>query len=146
MEGEAPSIQEGRGKRRSSSFSGVVGTFTGISRPTFKGPGEGGTGGPILAQSNKPVSHQSEASLLAIMHQMTQIMANIQAASSPEASRPPSCKSLSMKALDCFVGTQPFKVRSFTQYSQLIFHNDQANFSVDRNKVLHSTLFLIGRD
>ncbi|MBW0462761.1 hypothetical protein O181_002476 [Austropuccinia psidii MF-1] len=46
-----------------------------------------GTGGPTLAQSNQPVSHQSEPSLLAIMQQMTQIMANLQAASSSEASR-----------------------------------------------------------
>ncbi|MBW0523823.1 hypothetical protein O181_063538 [Austropuccinia psidii MF-1] len=35
------------------------------------------TGGPTLAQSNQPVSHQSEPSLLAIMQQMTQIMTNI---------------------------------------------------------------------
>ncbi|MBW0560384.1 hypothetical protein O181_100099 [Austropuccinia psidii MF-1] len=44
-----------------------------------------GTGGPTLAQSNQPLSHQSEPSLLAIMKQMTQIVANRQAASSPEA-------------------------------------------------------------
>ncbi|MBW0519739.1 hypothetical protein O181_059454 [Austropuccinia psidii MF-1] len=36
------------------------------------------TGGKTLGQYNKPVSHQSETSLLAIMKQMTQIMANIQ--------------------------------------------------------------------
>ncbi|MBW0591690.1 hypothetical protein O181_131405 [Austropuccinia psidii MF-1] len=36
-----------------------------------------GTGGPTLAKSNQPVSHQSEPSLLAIMPQMTQIMANL---------------------------------------------------------------------
>ncbi|MBW0584445.1 hypothetical protein O181_124160 [Austropuccinia psidii MF-1] len=40
------------------------------------------TGGPTLAQSDQPVSHQSEPSLLAIKNQMTQIMANLQAASS----------------------------------------------------------------
>ncbi|MBW0508715.1 hypothetical protein O181_048430 [Austropuccinia psidii MF-1] len=95
MEGAAPSRNEGRGPRRSSSFSGVVGSFPGISRTIFKGPGEDGeeeeensveeeesdgtegvpapvgasqsTGGPTLAQSNQPASHQSEASLLAIM-------------------------------------------------------------------------------
>ncbi|MBW0514246.1 hypothetical protein O181_053961 [Austropuccinia psidii MF-1] len=43
MEGGAPSIQEGRGLRRSSSFSGVVGTFPGISWTTFKDPGEDDT-------------------------------------------------------------------------------------------------------
>ncbi|MBW0553660.1 hypothetical protein O181_093375 [Austropuccinia psidii MF-1] len=114
MEGAAPSRKEGRGPRRSSSFSGVVGGFPGTSRITFKGPGEDGeeeeensveeeasdstegapapvgvpqgTGGPTLAQSVQPVSHQSEPSLLAIMQQMTQIMANLQAASSSELS------------------------------------------------------------
>ncbi|MBW0494668.1 hypothetical protein O181_034383 [Austropuccinia psidii MF-1] len=43
------------------------------------------TEGPTLSQSNQPVSHQSEPSLLAIMQQMTQIMANLQAASASEA-------------------------------------------------------------
>ncbi|MBW0464216.1 hypothetical protein O181_003931 [Austropuccinia psidii MF-1] len=91
MKGEAPSIQEGRWPRSSSSFSGVVGAFPGISRTTLKGSGkddseeEGnsvaeeesdsteaspiavgasqGTGGPTLAQSTQPVSHQYETSL-----------------------------------------------------------------------------------
>ncbi|MBW0463481.1 hypothetical protein O181_003196 [Austropuccinia psidii MF-1] len=86
-----PGRKEGRGPRRSSSFAEVVGLFTGLSRTTSKGPGkygeeegensveeedsdgnEGfpapvgefqGTGGPTLAQSNQPVSHQSEPSL-----------------------------------------------------------------------------------
>ncbi|MBW0460581.1 hypothetical protein O181_000296 [Austropuccinia psidii MF-1] len=81
LEGAAPSIQEGRGPRRSSSFSGVVGCFQGLSMTTFKVPGEDGeedeenyveeedcdgnegvpapvgasqgTGGPTLAQSNQ---------------------------------------------------------------------------------------------
>ncbi|MBW0504301.1 hypothetical protein O181_044016 [Austropuccinia psidii MF-1] len=115
MQGEAPSRKEGRGPRRSSSFSGVVGTFTGISRTTLKGPGDNdakkeensveeeelesteaaptavveykGNGGPNLSQSNQPVYHQSEPSSLAIMQQMTQIRANLQAASSSGASR-----------------------------------------------------------
>ncbi|MBW0586378.1 hypothetical protein O181_126093 [Austropuccinia psidii MF-1] len=97
MEGAAPSRKEGRGPRRSCSFSGVVGGFPGLSRTISKGPGEDGeeeeensveeeesdgtegvpapveasqgTGGPTLAQSNQPVSHQSEPSLLAIMQQ-----------------------------------------------------------------------------
>ncbi|MBW0494226.1 hypothetical protein O181_033941 [Austropuccinia psidii MF-1] len=42
LEGAAPSIQEGRGPRRSSSFSGVAGGSPGLSRTTFKGPGEDG--------------------------------------------------------------------------------------------------------
>ncbi|MBW0491269.1 hypothetical protein O181_030984, partial [Austropuccinia psidii MF-1] len=49
------------------------------------------------------------------MRQMTQIMANLQAASSSESSRPPAFKTPSMKAPKCFDGTQPFKVRSFIQ-------------------------------
>ncbi|MBW0478726.1 hypothetical protein O181_018441 [Austropuccinia psidii MF-1] len=50
-----------------------------------------------------------------------------------------------MKAPECFDGTQPYKVRSFIQYFQLIFHNDLANFSQDRKKAVFSTSFLIGR-
>ncbi|MBW0511197.1 hypothetical protein O181_050912 [Austropuccinia psidii MF-1] len=50
-----------------------------------------------------------------------------------------------MKAPEFFDGTQPFKVRSFIQSCQLIFHNDTVNFSQDRKKVLYATSFLIGR-
>ncbi|MBW0482830.1 hypothetical protein O181_022545 [Austropuccinia psidii MF-1] len=110
LEGAAPSRKEVRGQRRSSSFSGVVGGFPRLSRTTFKGPGEGGEeeeansmeevesysiegvpapvgesqgiGGPTLAHSD-----QSEPSLLTIMQQMTQTMANFQADSSFESSR-----------------------------------------------------------
>ncbi|MBW0497052.1 hypothetical protein O181_036767 [Austropuccinia psidii MF-1] len=172
-EGEASSRKEGRVPRRSNSFSGVVGSFPGMSRTTFRGPGEAGeeeeknsveeeesagtegapapvgasegTRGPTLPQYDQLVSHQTEPSLLAIMQQMTQIMANLQAAASSEASRPPAFKTPSMKAPECFDGTQPFKVRSFIQSCQLIFHNDLANFSQDRKKVLYATSFLIGR-
>ncbi|MBW0524337.1 hypothetical protein O181_064052 [Austropuccinia psidii MF-1] len=75
MEGAEPSRKAGRGSRRSSSFSGVVGSFPGTSRTIFKGPGEDdekeesdgtevvpapvgpsqGTEGPALAQSNQSV-------------------------------------------------------------------------------------------
>ncbi|MBW0549976.1 hypothetical protein O181_089691 [Austropuccinia psidii MF-1] len=155
---------EGRVPRRSNSFSGVVGGFPGMSRTTFRGPGEDGeeeeensveeeesdgtaaapapvgesegTRGPTLAQSDQPVSHQTEPSLLAIMQQMTQIMANLQEAASSEVSRPPAFKNPSMKAPECFDGTQPFKIRSFIQSCQLIFHNNTANFSQDRKKAL----------
>ncbi|MBW0478329.1 hypothetical protein O181_018044 [Austropuccinia psidii MF-1] len=106
MEGEEPSMKEGRGPRRSNYFSGVAGRFPRTSRTIFRGPGEDGeeeeenaveeeefdgtegipapvgesqgTGGPTLAQSYQPVSHQFEPSLLAIMQQMTQLMANCQ--------------------------------------------------------------------
>ncbi|MBW0531028.1 hypothetical protein O181_070743 [Austropuccinia psidii MF-1] len=104
-----------------------------------------GTGGPTLALSDQPVSHRSEPSFLAIMQQMTQIMANLQAASVSESSRPPAFMTPSMKAPECFDGTRPLKVRSFIQSCQLIFHNDPANFSQDRNKALYATSFLIGR-
>ncbi|MBW0557304.1 hypothetical protein O181_097019 [Austropuccinia psidii MF-1] len=107
MKGEAPSRKEGRGSRRSSSFSGVFGTFPGISSPSLKvhdeddeeeedsvedkeskgteaGPAPVGesqfTEGQTLAQYNQP-----ESSSLEIMHQMTQAMENIQAASSSQA-------------------------------------------------------------
>ncbi|MBW0478666.1 hypothetical protein O181_018381 [Austropuccinia psidii MF-1] len=88
LEGAAPSIQEGRGPRRSSSFLGVVGGFPGTSRTIFRGPREygeekeknlveeeqsdgtegvpapvgayQGTEGPTLAQYNQPISPQSE--------------------------------------------------------------------------------------
>ncbi|MBW0481484.1 hypothetical protein O181_021199 [Austropuccinia psidii MF-1] len=139
MEGAAPSRKEGRGQRRSISLSGVVGGFPGFQEPVPS------TGGPNLAQSDQPVSHQSEPSLLPIMQQMTQIMANLQAASSSESSRPLAFKTPSMKAPECFDGAQPFKVRSFFQSCQLIFHNDPANFSEDRKQVLYATSFLIGR-
>ncbi|MBW0501902.1 hypothetical protein O181_041617 [Austropuccinia psidii MF-1] len=162
--------EEGRGPRISSSFSGVVGRFPGLSRTTFKGPGEEeeensvedeesdgtegvpspvgaslGIGRPTLAQSDWPVSHQSEPSLLAIMQQMTQIMANLQEASSSESSRPPTFKTPSMKAPECINGTQPFEVTSFIQSCQLIFHNHLEKLSQDRKKVLYATSFLIGR-
>ncbi|MBW0494858.1 hypothetical protein O181_034573 [Austropuccinia psidii MF-1] len=164
---------EGRGPRRSSSFSGVVGGFPGLSRASLKVPGEDdeeeeensveeeesdvteaapapvgapqGTASPTLALSDQTVSHQSEPSLLAIIQQMTQIMANLQAASSSDPSRPPPFKTSSMKAPEFFDGTQPCKVRSFIQSCQIIFHNNLANFSQVRKKVLYETSFFIGR-
>ncbi|MBW0461466.1 hypothetical protein O181_001181 [Austropuccinia psidii MF-1] len=135
MEGEAPSRKEGRGPRRSRLFPGAVGTFPGMSKTSFKGLGEdgqeeeensveeeesdgtevvpaavgasAGTGGPTIAQSNQPVSQHSAPSLLAIIQQITQIMANLQAASRPQAFKSPS-----MKATEFFDGTNPFRVRS----------------------------------
>ncbi|MBW0573621.1 hypothetical protein O181_113336 [Austropuccinia psidii MF-1] len=138
-----PSTKEGRVPRRSNSFSGVVGGCPGMSRTTFRGPGEDceeeeensveeeesapapvgasvGTRGPTLSHSDKTVSHQTEPYLLAIMQQMRQIIANIQAAASSEVSRPPAFKTLSMKV-------------------------PESNFSQDRKKVLDATSFLVGR-
>ncbi|MBW0484453.1 hypothetical protein O181_024168 [Austropuccinia psidii MF-1] len=92
---------------------------------------------PCRSRCNQLVSQQSKQSLLAIMQQMTQIMANVL--------RPPAIKTLYMTAPECFDGTQPFKVRIYIQSFQLIFHNYQANFSEDRKKALYGTSFLIGR-
>ncbi|MBW0562138.1 hypothetical protein O181_101853 [Austropuccinia psidii MF-1] len=50
-----------------------------------------------------------------------------------------------MKAPEFFDGSQPFKVRSFLQSCQLIFHNDQENLSQERKKVLYANSFLIDR-
>ncbi|MBW0512704.1 hypothetical protein O181_052419 [Austropuccinia psidii MF-1] len=152
LEGAALSRKEGRVPSRSSSFSGVIDgegeEENSVEEEDYDGA-EGvpapvetsqGTGGPTLAQPNQP-----EPSSLTIMQQMTQIMANLQAASSSGSSRPPAFKTPSIEAPECFDGTQPFKVRSFIQSCQLIFHNDPANFSQDRKKFLYSTSFLICR-
>ncbi|MBW0469047.1 hypothetical protein O181_008762 [Austropuccinia psidii MF-1] len=79
------------------------------------------------------------------MQKMTQIMANLQAASSSEAARPPAFKTLSMKAPERFDGTQPFKARSFIQSFQLVFHNYMEISLKTERKVLYVTSFLIGR-
>ncbi|MBW0474683.1 hypothetical protein O181_014398 [Austropuccinia psidii MF-1] len=151
-------------------FSGVFGNFCGISKTSRNVLGEEEeendveeegsdytevlpipvrksqvTGGPTLAQSNHPCSCQSEKSLLSIMQQMTQIMANVQETQSHEGSIPPDFKTQSMKAPDCFDRTQPFKVTRFIQSCQLIFHNDQVIFSEDKKKALYATSFLIER-
>ncbi|MBW0570572.1 hypothetical protein O181_110287, partial [Austropuccinia psidii MF-1] len=154
LDGAAPSRKEGRGPRTSSpGEDGEEEEDNSVEEEESDGT-EGvpapvgasqGTEGPTLAQSNQPVSHQSKPFLLAIMQQMTQIMTNLQAASSFEASRPPAFKTPSIKAPECFDGTQPFKVRSFIQSCQLIFHNDPANFSQGKKKALYAATFLIGR-
>ncbi|MBW0479401.1 hypothetical protein O181_019116 [Austropuccinia psidii MF-1] len=68
-------------------------------------------------------------------------MANLQAASYSEASRPPAFKTPSMKAPEFFDGSQPLKVRRFIQFCHHIFHDDLANFSQDRKTVLYATSF-----
>ncbi|MBW0487921.1 hypothetical protein O181_027636 [Austropuccinia psidii MF-1] len=73
------------------------------------------TEGPTPAQSNQPVSHQSEQFLFSITQQMTQNMANRQADSSSEASRPSAFENASMKAPHCIYGTRTFKVGTFIQ-------------------------------
>ncbi|MBW0576557.1 hypothetical protein O181_116272 [Austropuccinia psidii MF-1] len=99
LQGEALSIQEGFGEDDEEQEENSVeeeesyGT-EGFSFPVWESQG---TVGPTLAQYNKPTSYQSEPSLLAIMPQRTQIMANLKSASSSEASRP-----LAFKTSDCF--------------------------------------------
>ncbi|MBW0592398.1 hypothetical protein O181_132113, partial [Austropuccinia psidii MF-1] len=141
MEGAEPSRKEGRVPRRSNSFSVVVGNFPGISRTSFKGPGEDGE----EEEENSAEEEESDGTEGVPAPKMTQIMANLQASSYSDSSRPPAFKTQSMKAAECLDGTQPFKVRSFIQSCQLILHNDPANFSQDRKKVLYATSFLIGR-
>ncbi|MBW0585420.1 hypothetical protein O181_125135 [Austropuccinia psidii MF-1] len=125
--------------------------YEGPSRTTFKGPGEDGeeeeenSVEEEESEGTEGVPAPCEPSLLAIMQKMTQIMANLQAASSSEESRPPAFKPPSMKAPECFNGTQPFKVRSFIQSCKLIFHNYLENFSQERKKIIYSTSFPIGR-
>ncbi|MBW0550078.1 hypothetical protein O181_089793 [Austropuccinia psidii MF-1] len=145
MEGAAPSRKEGRDveEEEGSFVEEEVSDSTEVV-PAPVGASQG-TGGSTLSQYNQPVSHQSEPSLLAIMKQMTQIMANLQEASSYESSRPPAFKNPSIKVLECFDGTQPFRGRSFIQSCKVIFHNDLENFTQDRKKVLYSTSVLIGK-
>ncbi|MBW0475564.1 hypothetical protein O181_015279 [Austropuccinia psidii MF-1] len=166
MEGEVPSRKEGRVPRRSRVFSGVVGDFHGMSKNSFKGLGEDSeeeeesegtkgvpspvgvsesTGGKTLAQSNKPACHHPGPSVLDTTHKINKIMANIQVASSSEASRPQELKILLMKAPECFYGTQPSNFRRCIQLLQLIFHNDKENLSEGKKKVLYSISFFIGR-
>ncbi|MBW0479534.1 hypothetical protein O181_019249 [Austropuccinia psidii MF-1] len=165
LEGAAPSRKEGRGVRRSNSFAGVVGVFPGTSRTTFKAPGEDdeeeednsveeevsdgtegvpapmgtsqGTGGPTPAQSNQPMSHKPEPSLLEIMHQMTQIMANFKAVSSFEYSRPPTFNTPSMRHQTGFIGHKPSK-------SEVLFSAANSSFIMIRQISLRrgSNLFI----
>ncbi|MBW0497927.1 hypothetical protein O181_037642 [Austropuccinia psidii MF-1] len=124
LEVAAPSRKEGRGPGIESP--GEDGEEEEENLVEGKGPdgtegvpppmGESqGTGWPALAQSNHYVSNQSEPCLLAIMQQMTLIMANLQENSSSEGSRPPALNTPSMKEPKFFDGTQPLIVRSFIQ-------------------------------
>ncbi|MBW0471665.1 hypothetical protein O181_011380 [Austropuccinia psidii MF-1] len=114
-----------------------------MSKTSFKGIGEDGE--EEDSDGTKVVPAPSAPSLLVIMKEMAQIMANLQAASSSEVSRPPAFKTQSMRAPDIFAGTQPFKFRSFIQSFQLIFHNLQEDFSYYKKKAIYATSFLIGR-
>ncbi|MBW0555179.1 hypothetical protein O181_094894 [Austropuccinia psidii MF-1] len=143
LEGEPPSRKEGRGpgehgeeeEQYSVEEEASDGT-EGVPAPLGASQG---TAVPTLTRSNQPFSHHSEPLLLAIMQQMTQIMANLQEDASSEESRTPAFKNPSMKAQEGFDWTQPFKVRSFIQSCQLIFHNDPENIFQERKKGLYAT-------
>ncbi|MBW0579081.1 hypothetical protein O181_118796 [Austropuccinia psidii MF-1] len=126
MEGATPSRKDRRGQRGSRYFSGAFFTFPGMSKTSLKGLGEEEK---EESDGNKVVSSPVGASE-AIMQQMTQIMANIEA-----SSRPP----------DFFYGTKPFKVRSFIQSFQIIFHNEKKYFPQDKKKVLDASSVLTCR-
>ncbi|MBW0565329.1 hypothetical protein O181_105044 [Austropuccinia psidii MF-1] len=86
--GRSSTIQEGRKRAKKIKFffrsNGEEEKSDGTEGVPAPVGASQGTGAPTLAQSNQPVSHQSEPSLLAIMQQKTQNMANLQAASSSE--------------------------------------------------------------
>ncbi|MBW0571994.1 hypothetical protein O181_111709 [Austropuccinia psidii MF-1] len=174
MEGEAP-CRRGRMKsRRSRSFCGLLGCYTGMSEGARarlaevedeegqeyveeEDSGETEVAddlenspevpqGSNLAPTNKPLVSQSDSSLLKIMEQMDTIMGQFSQETAPrENSKAPAFKTPSMKAPDTFDGTQAHKLKGFIQSYQLIFHNNPANFFSDRKKVLYSTSFLTGR-
>ncbi|MBW0511475.1 hypothetical protein O181_051190 [Austropuccinia psidii MF-1] len=109
--------------------------FLGMSRTTFRGPGEDG-------EEEEESSVEEEES------------DGTEAAPAPvgasEGSRGPTLAQSdqptpSMKAPEYSDGTQAFKVRSFIQSHQLIFYNDPANFSQEREKALYATSFLVDR-
>ncbi|MBW0477177.1 hypothetical protein O181_016892 [Austropuccinia psidii MF-1] len=68
-----------------------------------------------------------------------------QEAAPRENPKAPAFMTPSIKVPDSFDGTQAHKLRVFIQSSQLIFHNDPANFFSEKKKVLYSTSFLTGR-
>ncbi|MBW0538873.1 hypothetical protein O181_078588 [Austropuccinia psidii MF-1] len=145
VEREAPSRKGGRVPRRSSSFSGVVGGFPGPSRTTLKGPGEDGEEEEENSVEEEK-SDGTEGVPAPVGHhkQMTQITANLQAASSSEASRPTAFKTPSMKEPECFTGTQPFKVRSFPYLSNLT--NQDSNYLLNYWNLFEYQLFTLFED
>ncbi|MBW0465293.1 hypothetical protein O181_005008 [Austropuccinia psidii MF-1] len=102
-----------------------------------------GTGGPTLSQYNQPVSHQDEPSLMAIMQQMTKIMANLQAASSSEALRPPAFKTPSMKAPECFDGLNPSRNAKWIEHYLSNLNNQDPGYLHNSWNLLESQLFAL---
>ncbi|MBW0514043.1 hypothetical protein O181_053758 [Austropuccinia psidii MF-1] len=174
MEGAAPLRRGGIKTRRSTSFSGLLGGYPGMSEGARSRLGEtkdeegeesveeedseesevatalGGvpeaSEAENLAHFIQPLVSQAEPNFLKMMEQMTQFMGKLTQAVAPrDNSKAPAFKTSSMKAPDSFDGTQAHKLRGIIQSCQLIFNNDPANSFSDRKKLLYSTLFLTGR-
>ncbi|MBW0558837.1 hypothetical protein O181_098552 [Austropuccinia psidii MF-1] len=91
-----------------------------------------------LSHSNKTLLSQAEPNFLKTMEQMTKFMGQLTQEFVPRGnSRAKEFKTPSMKETYPFDGTQAHKLRIFIQSSQLIYHNDPANFFSDRKKVLY---------
>ncbi|MBW0525287.1 hypothetical protein O181_065002 [Austropuccinia psidii MF-1] len=89
-----------------------------------------------LAHSDQPIVSQAEPNSLKIMEHMAQFMRQLTQEVAPRDNfKAPAFKNPSMKAPECFDGTQAHKLSGFIQYGQLIFHNDPANLFSDRQKV-----------
>ncbi|MBW0482868.1 hypothetical protein O181_022583 [Austropuccinia psidii MF-1] len=157
-----PIWKEGRGPRRSSLFSGVAGSFPGISTTLPRGLGKGNSeeeeesdstepapaavgefqvpGGPTLAQSIIYLSFISLNNLYwklcKKLLELWPIFKLLNLCNLQAASRPPAFNTPYMTAPDYFNWNVPFKVRSFIQSCKLIFHNEKANSSQDRKQLL----------
>ncbi|MBW0556781.1 hypothetical protein O181_096496 [Austropuccinia psidii MF-1] len=134
MDGEVHSGRGGIKSRRSRSFSGLLGGYPGMSQGARARLGEV----EDEEGEDQPLVSQTELSLLKMLEQMTQFMGHLTQAVTPrDKSKAPAFKTPSMKAPDSFDGTQAHKLRKFIQSCQLIFHDDPANFFLDRKKVLY---------
>ncbi|MBW0544700.1 hypothetical protein O181_084415 [Austropuccinia psidii MF-1] len=117
MEGEAPSMKEGRRPRRGKALSGVVGAFPGTSRTTLKVPGED----DVKEDVNLVEEEEYERNF-----KTTRLQDSLY-----------ECPRLLL--------WDSTLQRSFIKSFQLTFHNDKENFSEERKKDLYATSFFIGR-
>ncbi|MBW0563323.1 hypothetical protein O181_103038 [Austropuccinia psidii MF-1] len=76
------------------------------------------------------------------MKQMTQIMANLQEASSPDSSRLPAFKTPSMKAPEFFDETQPFQIEPYLSN----LNNQDTNYLLNSCQLFESQLFTLFGD
>ncbi|MBW0487322.1 hypothetical protein O181_027037 [Austropuccinia psidii MF-1] len=122
MEGEAPSRRGGLEaedeKVEESEETEVVAALAGTPEAS---------GAPNLSLYKQPLVSQDEPNFLNMMEQ---------SATHPRICPQGKFNTPSMKAPDCFDGTQANKPRGFSQYCQLIFHNDPERFN-DRKKMLY---------